>query len=161
MIIRQAMLYETECWATKKHVDKMSVVEMRMLRWMCGKPRKSRVRNEYIREWVGVVLIEDKLRENKLRRLSHIQWRPIEAVVKKGDIVIVDGSVRGRGRPSTSIYRYSIVSLHYCLCWSPLNMTKPSQSILSQLIFYRYYSYPFPNTLIPNSVLSKLATHPP
>ncbi|GMP81861.1 hypothetical protein CsSME_00036427 [Camellia sinensis var. sinensis] len=38
--IRPAMLYGTECWATKKqHIDKMSVAEMRMLRWMCGKTR--------------------------------------------------------------------------------------------------------------------------
>ena len=59
------MLYGTECWATKKqHVDKMSVAEMRMLRWMCGKTRQDRIRNECIREWVGVAPIEDKLRES-------------------------------------------------------------------------------------------------
>ena len=31
------MLYGTECWAVKKqHFHKMSVVEMRMLRWISG-----------------------------------------------------------------------------------------------------------------------------
>ncbi|GMP32327.1 hypothetical protein CsSME_00006133 [Camellia sinensis var. sinensis] len=66
--IRSAMLYGTECWATKKqHVDKISVVEMRMLRWMCGKTRQNRIRYECIREWVGVAPIENKLRENRLR----------------------------------------------------------------------------------------------
>ncbi|CAL5373127.1 unnamed protein product [Camellia sinensis] len=91
--IRPAMLYGTECWATKKqHVDKMSVAEMRMLRWMCGKTRQDRIRNECIREWVGVAPIEDKLRENRLRWFGHIQRRPTEAVVKRCDAVTVDGS---------------------------------------------------------------------
>ena len=37
-VIRPTMLYGTECWATKKqHISKMSVAEMRMLRWLCGK----------------------------------------------------------------------------------------------------------------------------
>jgi hypothetical protein len=39
--IRSAMMYDVECWATKgQHVQKMSVVEMRMLRWICGYTRK-------------------------------------------------------------------------------------------------------------------------
>ncbi|CAL5439689.1 unnamed protein product [Camellia sinensis] len=104
MAIRPAMLYGTECWATKKqHVDKMSVAEMRMLRWMCGKTRQDKIRNECIREWVGVAPIEDKLRENRLRWFGHIQRRPTDAVVKRCDAVTVDGSVRGRGRPRLTL----------------------------------------------------------
>ena len=35
------MLYGTECWVVKKqHVSKMTVAEMRMLTWMCGKTRR-------------------------------------------------------------------------------------------------------------------------
>ena len=102
--IRPAMLYGTECWATKKqHVDKMSVAEMRMLRWMCGKTRQDRIRNECIREWVGVAPIEDKLRENRLRWFGHIQRRPTEAVVKRRDVVTVDGSVRGQRWPKLTL----------------------------------------------------------
>ena len=51
----------------------MSVVEMRILKQMCGKTRKNRVRNESIHEWVKEVLIKDKLRENRLRWFGHIQ----------------------------------------------------------------------------------------
>ena len=48
--IRSALLYDTECWAiTRYHAQKMSVVEMHMLRWMCGNTRIYKVRNEDIR----------------------------------------------------------------------------------------------------------------
>ncbi|CAL5409645.1 unnamed protein product [Camellia sinensis] len=70
---------------------------------MCGKTRHDRIRNECIREWVGVAPIEDKLRENRLRWFGHIQRRPTEAVVKRCDAVMVDGSVRGRGRPRLTL----------------------------------------------------------
>ncbi|GMP86560.1 hypothetical protein CsSME_00039291 [Camellia sinensis var. sinensis] len=88
-----------ECWATKKqHIDKMSVAEMRMLRRMCGKTTQDRIMNKCIREWVGVTLIEYKLRKNRLRWFGHIHRRPIETAVKRYDAVTVDGSVRGRGK---------------------------------------------------------------
>jgi len=48
------MLYGTECWAIKRyHAQKMSVVEMCMLRWMCGKTSRDKVRNEDIRTKIG------------------------------------------------------------------------------------------------------------
>ncbi|KAI8538489.1 hypothetical protein RHMOL_Rhmol09G0107800 [Rhododendron molle] len=66
--IRPAMLYGTECWPIKKQqVNKMSEAEMRMLKWMCGKTRRDRIKNETVREMVGVAPIEEKLRENRLR----------------------------------------------------------------------------------------------
>jgi hypothetical protein len=40
--IRLALMYGTECWATKEqHIQKMSVAEMRMLRWICGHTERS------------------------------------------------------------------------------------------------------------------------
>ncbi|KAF5936300.1 hypothetical protein HYC85_027429 [Camellia sinensis] len=100
------MLYGTECWATKKqHVDKMSVAEMRMLRWMCGKTRQDMIRNECIWEWVGVAPIEDKLRENRLRWFGHIQRRPTEAVVKRCD------AVTGRVEKKDSCSRLHLMGL--------------------------------------------------
>ena len=51
----------------KQHTQKISVAEMRMLRWMYGKTRMDKVRNEDIRSLVEVAPIEDKMRENRLR----------------------------------------------------------------------------------------------
>jgi Reverse transcriptase (RNA-dependent DNA polymerase). len=98
--VRPALLYGTECWATKKqHVQKMSVAEMRMLRWMCGKTRKDKIRNEHIRRLVEVAPIQDKLRENRLRWFGHVKRRPITAPVRKSELINIAGNARGRGRP--------------------------------------------------------------
>ena len=60
--IRPAMLYGAECWSTKRrHVQQLSVAEMRMLRWICGNTRRERVRNDDIRERLGVAPVEEKL----------------------------------------------------------------------------------------------------
>ena len=53
MIIRLTMLYGTECWAVKKqYVSKMNIAEMRMLRWMCGKTIRDKIKNEHIRKMI-------------------------------------------------------------------------------------------------------------
>ena len=97
------MLYGIECWAIKKqHISKMSVAEMRMLRWMCGKTRKDRIRNEHIREMVRVAPIEDKLRENRLRWFGLVQCTPIDAPMQKSDSIEGAGNVMGRGRSRLS-----------------------------------------------------------
>ena len=44
------MFYGTKCWVVKhQHVHKMSVEEIRILRWMCGHTRKDMIRNKDIR----------------------------------------------------------------------------------------------------------------
>ncbi|KAG2621667.1 hypothetical protein PVAP13_3NG311956 [Panicum virgatum] len=98
--IRPAMLYGAECWPTKKrHVQQLSVAEMRMLRWFCEHTRRDRVRNEAIRERVGVAPIEEKLTQHQLRWFGHVQRRPPEAPVRSGVLKHVDKVNRGRGRP--------------------------------------------------------------
>ena len=78
--IRPALLYGAECWPTKRrHVQQLSVAEMRILRWFCGHTKKDRVRNEAIPEMVGVAPIEVKLTQHRLRWFGHIQRRPPEA----------------------------------------------------------------------------------
>ena len=63
----------------------MSVAEMRMLRWMCGHTRKDKIRNEIIRNKVGVVPIEEKMRETRLRWFGHVRRRSIDAPVRRVD----------------------------------------------------------------------------
>ena len=61
--IRLALLYGTECWVIKRyHAQKMSLAEMRMLRWMYGNTRRDKVRTEDIRTKIGVASIEEKMR---------------------------------------------------------------------------------------------------
>jgi hypothetical protein len=66
--VRPALLYGTECWAVNEcYIQKLKVAEIRMFRWMCEHTIKDRVRNEIIREKVGVASIEAKMRKNHLR----------------------------------------------------------------------------------------------
>ncbi|KAG5569286.1 hypothetical protein H5410_059052 [Solanum commersonii] len=63
VVVKPALLYGVECWPVKNsHVQKMHVAEMRMLRWMCGHTRSDKIRNEVIREKVGVASVVDKLK---------------------------------------------------------------------------------------------------
>jgi hypothetical protein len=81
------MLYEAECWPTKRrHVQQLSVAEMRMLRWICGHTRKDRVCNDDLRERLEVALVKEKLVQHRLRWFGHIQRRPVEAPIRNGVI---------------------------------------------------------------------------
>ena len=70
--------------------------EMRMIRWMCGYTRLDSIRNVVIRERVGVVL-EDKLRETRLRWFEHLR-RSINAPVRRCETINLLHCRRGRGR---------------------------------------------------------------
>jgi hypothetical protein len=97
--IRLTMLYEVECWPTKmRHVQQLSVAEMRMLRWICDNTRRDRVQNDDIRERLGVAPVEEKLVQHHLRWFGHIQRRPAEAPVRSGVIRRSGNKKRGRGR---------------------------------------------------------------
>ncbi|WMV15452.1 hypothetical protein MTR67_008837 [Solanum verrucosum] len=72
---------------------------MRMLRWMCGHTRSDKIRNEVIREKVGVASVVDKLREARLRWFGHVKRRCADAPLRRCEELVVDGTRRGRGRP--------------------------------------------------------------
>ncbi|KAF3639912.1 50S ribosomal protein L9, chloroplastic [Capsicum annuum] len=100
VVVRPALLYGAECWPVKNsHIQKMKVAEMRMLRWMCGLTRGDRVRNETIREKVGVTSVECKMREARLRWFGHVKRRGMDAPVRRCERLALDGFTRGRGRP--------------------------------------------------------------
>ncbi|TVU34046.1 hypothetical protein EJB05_15870, partial [Eragrostis curvula] len=102
MVIRQAMLYGAEGWPTKRrHVQQVSVAEMRMLRWFCGHTRRDGIRNEDIRDKVGVAPIEEKLVQHRLLRwFGHVQRRPPETLVHGGVLKRVDNIKTRRGQPN-------------------------------------------------------------
>ncbi|KAG5628180.1 hypothetical protein H5410_013398 [Solanum commersonii] len=103
VVVRPALLYGAECWPIKNtHVQKMHVVEMRMLRWMCGHTRSDRIRNEVIREKVGVAFVVDK-------RRGEMVWTCEEAAERP------EGTRRGRGRPKKywgEVIRQDLAQLH-------------------------------------------------
>jgi len=102
--VRPAILYGTECWAVKsQHENQISVAKMRMLRWMMGKTRNDRIKNDTIRKRVGVAPIVEKLVENRLRWFGHVERRPVDAVVRRGDQMEESQVRRGRGRHKKTI----------------------------------------------------------
>jgi hypothetical protein len=75
-------MYDAECWATKEqHIQKMSVTEMQILRWIYGHTREDRIRNDDIRDKLGVAPIQEKLVQHRLRWFGHIQRMFSEAPV--------------------------------------------------------------------------------
>ena len=76
----------------------MKVAEIRMLHWMCGLTRGDGVRNETIREKVGVTSVECKMREARLRWLGHVKRRGIDAPVRRCERLALDGFSWGTGR---------------------------------------------------------------
>jgi hypothetical protein len=99
--IRPTMLYGVECWPTKRrHVLQLSVTEMRMLRWICGHTRRDQVRNDDIRERIGVAPVEEKLMQHHLRWFGHMQRRPAETPIRNGVIRRIGNKKRSRGRPN-------------------------------------------------------------
>lgn len=65
---------------------------------MCGNTRLDKIRNEDIRERVGMALVDDKMREVRLRWFRHVQSRSLDAPVRRYGRLALTGTRRGRGR---------------------------------------------------------------
>lgn len=65
---------------------------------MCEHTRRDKIRNEDIRDKVGVALIEDKMWESRLRWLRHVQKKCVDTLVRRCERLAMDGFNRGRGR---------------------------------------------------------------
>jgi len=74
-----------------------------VLRWMCGKTRQDRIRNDSIRERVGVAPIVQKMVETRLWWFGHVERRPVDVVVRRRDQMEGCQITRGRGRPRKTI----------------------------------------------------------
>ena len=101
--IRLAMLYGTECWAVKKqHIHKMSVVEMRMLRWISG-TQKDRIRKIRLKIKGSPYWWKDEGTKNHLRWFDHVKRRVSNELVRNSELIQVEGTKRGRGRQKITL----------------------------------------------------------
>lgn len=75
---------------------------MGMLSYMSEVSRKNRIRNDYIRESLGVVDIRDKMREHRPLWLGHVMTRDEENLVRSILGFRVE-SRRSRGRPKRDL----------------------------------------------------------
>jgi hypothetical protein len=59
----------------------MSVTEIPISCWICGNTRRDQIKNDDIRDKIGVTLIQEKLVQHRLPQFGHIQQRPPEAPI--------------------------------------------------------------------------------
>lgn len=52
---------------------------------------------------VGVAPLEAKMREHILWWFGHVYRRPVDTIVRRSDMVTVDDSAKGRGRPKVTL----------------------------------------------------------
>ena len=94
-VVRPAMLYGAETWATNKRQEsRIEVNEMRMLRWMCGVTRKDKIRNEHIRGTTKVAQASRKITERRLKWYGHVMRMEEDHVVKR----VMAKAIPGKGR---------------------------------------------------------------
>lgn len=102
-VVRPAMLYGAECWATTAADTKaLEVAEMKMLRWSTGITMKDKVRSDATRGKMMVRRVGDKLREKRLRWFGHIERRNMDEkhIGQVAQSMKIDGKMK-RGRPKT------------------------------------------------------------
>ena len=73
-VVRQALLYGAETWATTRGQGaRLEVNETRMPRWMCGVTWRDKIRNEHIRGTTRVVQASKKITETRLKWYGHVR----------------------------------------------------------------------------------------
>jgi len=80
----------------------MKVAEMRMIRWIGGHMRLDKISNEVIRGKIGVVSIDNNIREARLRWFGHIRRRSMDAPVRRCEKLDRPDHKRSIGRPKKS-----------------------------------------------------------
>ena len=83
--------YGLTSWAVKRQNNhKMSVAEMRVLRWISGNIWKDKIRNEDIYLKIVVASSDEKMMENCLKLFGHVQRRVSNEPVKKSELIYVE-----------------------------------------------------------------------
>ena len=85
------MVYGSETWAMTVEIrHRLQRTEKQMVRWMCDVSVRDRVPSEKLRERMGIGLVSDVIRRNRLRWPGHL--------LRKDDgWWMVQGDVEGRG----------------------------------------------------------------
>lgn len=66
--VRSEMMYRIKCWVVGRKVEqRMSIIKMKILRWMNGVTRENKLRNEYIRGNIVIASIVNKMTVKILR----------------------------------------------------------------------------------------------
>jgi len=76
---------------------------------MCAYTRLDRIRNEVIREKVGVAFIQDKMRETRLRWFD-VNRRSVSTLVRRCEMINLSKCKRGRGQPKSwnKVIKYNL-----------------------------------------------------
>ena len=61
--------------------------------------QKNRIQNKEIHLKIRVTPIDEKMRESHLRWFGHVQRSAINAPIRKSELILVEGTKRGKGRP--------------------------------------------------------------
>lgn len=92
------MLYRRECLAFKnQHENKISVANIKMLRWMYGETRRDKIRYKYLR--AGIVLVVEKMVKNRLKWFRHVERGPADSVVRRIDQMKKSQTTRDKAKP--------------------------------------------------------------
>ena len=97
--LRPTLLYGTDCWAIKRyHAQKMNVAEMHILRWMCGKMRRNKMRNEDILTKISIAP-NRRVDERKPPTMVWSCARLTDASVLRVKLINLRQVKRAKGRP--------------------------------------------------------------
>ncbi|XP_070050633.1 uncharacterized protein [Nicotiana tomentosiformis] len=93
--------------------------------WM----KRDRIKNEAIRDRVGVASVEEKMQESRLRWFGHAKRRSIDASVKRCERLAMESLRRGRGRPKKywgEVLYFAVAIIEYYLSFiSPFFFSLP------------------------------------
>ncbi|XP_047469491.1 uncharacterized protein LOC125025518 [Penaeus chinensis] len=85
-VVQPAMMYGMETVSLSiRDTKRLEVAEMKMCRWALGHTLKDHVRNEYIKERMGIVGIGVRCKESRLRWFGRVKRRDEVYVGRRGD----------------------------------------------------------------------------
>ena len=93
------MIYGSECWALHRaKQQRMNTTDMKMLRWLQGKTRRDRIRNEKFRSDAIVKPVTTYVTQKRISWYGHVMRREDTNVAKHVTTMKVGGKTP-RGRP--------------------------------------------------------------